>query len=51
MGQFSTNMGGFGAAGPSLYAANPMGGAQMNRGPGIESFQKDGFKVFGREIV
>lgn len=26
-GQFGTNMGGYGAAGPSLYAANPMGGA------------------------
>lgn len=30
------------------YAANPMGG---NRGPGIESFQKDGFKIMGKEPI
>ena len=50
MGQYGTNMGGF-TSGPTQFGANPFGGQPINRGPGIESFQKDGFKVLGKEPV
>ena len=47
-GYGTSNMGA-GFSVPNQYAANPIG--NLNRGPGIESFQRDGFKIMGKEPV